>query len=196
MFHQSRSLYFKQIRNLWVNLECIFFKLFVFVFASEHWNDYTLRETRYQLVHKSRRIFGREDDRYQPVTETSTKEPRSPTKRTGRNVRRCVHLSTYRRGPDMGVVRPSTARFPHSLSDQPWWLTWNHHCDSTWITGKIAHLTLPSMRLWFSIILFRNVGRTHNGAGTNFRHRFANRLRLVGPRQLLLGSCVTLYVTK
>ena len=93
------------------------FQTFCFVFASEHSNDYTLRETRYQLVHKSRRIFGREDDRYQPVTETSTKEPRSPTKGTSRNVRRHVHLSTYRRGTDMGVVHPSTVHFPHSQRD-------------------------------------------------------------------------------
>lgn len=48
------------------------FQTFVFVFASEHENDYTLRSTHYQLVHKSRRNAIGLDDRF---ATKSTKHP-------------------------------------------------------------------------------------------------------------------------
>ena len=107
------------------------FQTFCFVFASEHSNDYTLRETRYQLVHKSRRIFGREDDRSQPVTETSTKEPRSPTAEQVEmytDVYISVHTVVEK---TTGVVRPSTVRFQHSQRDSTSVTYSNHQCDST-----------------------------------------------------------------
>ena len=87
------------------------FQTFDFVFASEHGNDYTLRETCYQLVHKSHRISVGFDDRF------ATKSPKHPQKNTictegtGTRLWCCVHLGTYCRGMETGIVHPVTAHF-------------------------------------------------------------------------------------